>query len=375
MSRGRLLLALIAALALGVAAWWPRAATPPALPRAELRALRADLGRLAERWFDRDRLRRGDGYTYAVDVTQLMLHAAHVGRLDLYLRLRDFAARHLLLDDPADPYTQGFVVWRWRPDTPPDASGTTEALRLAAALWQGARRLHRPADAALAVRVLHGYARHAATDHGVWLVRNYFNLGTRAFANDSYLVDYDPDLLAEVAAATGDAALADVAARSYALVRAARAPSGLLHTLVQPDLRTMMPALEGVAFSPNDVIQLDNACTVAATVARGDPALARGVLRFARARLGHLRRWYLGRTGAPHGEPAADLTTLSCLARLAALLGDEETAQRVVARALPSWQYLPRDEEPRIYTAIEALLALDAVINDGGGGGPPAPGG
>ncbi len=32
-------------------------------------------------------------------------------------------------------------------------------------------------------------ARHAAEEQGVWMIRNYFNLGTRSFANNSFLVD------------------------------------------------------------------------------------------------------------------------------------------------------------------------------------------
>ena len=81
--------------------------------------------------------------------------------------------------------------------------------------------------------ILDGYARHAAEEQGVWMIRNYFNLGTRSFATNSFLVDYAPDLVAEVAAAMGREDLAEVARRSYALIEKAQAPIGLLYDMIQ----------------------------------------------------------------------------------------------------------------------------------------------
>ena len=66
-----------------------------------------------------------------------------------------------------------------------DASGTTEALRFAEGLWEGARVFGEPADRELALLVLRAYRRHEYVDQGIWLIRNYFNLQTRAFATNS----------------------------------------------------------------------------------------------------------------------------------------------------------------------------------------------
>lgn len=343
---------------------------PPPAPEA-LPALRADLTALAVEWLDADQLRRADGFTYAVDLAHLMLHAAHLGDRPLYLRLRQMAVERLIIDRADDPYTQGFVGWRFAPGAPADAaldaSGTTEALRLTRALWTGARAFARPEDHALAERLAHGYCRHATVEGGVWLVRNYFNLGTRAFANDSFLVDYDADLLAEMARETGDPTLAEVAAASTRTVRAARTPAGLVHTLIQPDVATVMPDLPLTAFSPNDVVQLNNACTVATTVVTEAPEVARAVLDFGTRRRADLKRYFYGRTGEAVNAVAADLTTTSCLARLAAQLGDRSAERAWVSASLPGWRGLRTDPERRVYSVTEALLALDAVLEPAGG--------
>ncbi len=255
------------------------------------------------------------------------------------------------------------MPWRQCLDRADDASGTTEGLRVAEALWRGAAAFELTDDRALALLALDGYGRHAAVDQGVWMVRNYFGLGTRAFANDSYLVDYDPDFVAEVAAETGDAALAELARRSAALIEAARAPSGLIHTLVQPDVATLMPDAPVPIFSPNDIIQLNNACTVAAVSVRTAPRAARGVLMFALRRRHHLRRSYFGRSGSPVDQTRADSTTWSCLVRLAARLGDARAVAAFAGPAIDGWRWVLDDETPRPYATTEALLAIDALLD------------
>ena len=86
---------------------------------------------------------RANGFAYAVDVGELLKVAARLEDREMYAALRDFAVRRLIVDDPDDPYTRGFVLWRRSPvpvdsEDAPDASGTTEALRVSEGLWEGA---------------------------------------------------------------------------------------------------------------------------------------------------------------------------------------------------------------------------------------------
>lgn len=356
------LLVIAFAAALIAATFYPWTALPP----DELPALRDALERRAHALWQGDGLRRPDGCVYTVDVGHLLIHAVGRGDRALYETVRP-VARALVHDEASDPYTRGFVPWRSCRDRAPDASGTTEALRVARGLWSGGARFERPDDRALARLIVDGYGRHAAEEYGVWMVRNYFNFQTRAFANDSYLVDYDPDLIAEMARETGDAGLADLARRSTALVRAAVAESGLIHTLVQPDVATIMPRAPVPIFSPNDIIQLNNACVVAETVVHGAPEVGQRLLRFALARGDRLVRAYYGRTGEPVDDTAADSTAWSCLVRLAARLdaagtGVDGAVTALLPHAAWGWRWLTLDDEDRPYSTMEALLALDALL-------------
>lgn len=342
----------------------------------KIATLRDQVRALVRGWVDAGRLVRPDGFVYAVDVAQLM--ACMVGASDDegYLRLRDQAVTHFVVDDPSDPLTRGFVLWRHQPGAlgaKPDASGTTEALRTARALWLGAERFNRPADRELALVILAGYARHAAVDQGVWMIRNYFGFGSRSFATNSFLVDYDPDFVADVARYTGDANHRQLAEQSQALVRGASTPAGLLYDLVQPELKTMYPLLESVVvFSPNDVVQLSNAATVANTVARGAPDTARKVLTFAIDQLGTagakdgaLRMYHYGRTGEAVNDHAPGINDWSGLVRLAANLGDRPAAGALLPKAVAAWDYYfihSKSEAPNAYVASEALAAMSAAL-------------
>jgi hypothetical protein len=308
-------------------------------------------------------LARPDGYVYAVDVGDALVYAAKRGRADLYDALRRVAVDLFILEPPDDPRARGFVAWRRKPGTAPDASGTTEALRLAAGLWAGAQAFARPADRDLALELLRGYGRHAATEHGQWYVRNYYNLETKAYADDSFLVDYDPDLLAAVSREVGE--LDDLARHSYELVSRSVAPSGLIYSMFQPGVATLMPALSGAAFAPNDLVQLNSTCTVAEVVAHGAPSVALAFLDFARDRVGDLGLYYRARTGERVGDTRAEVTTWSCLVRVAAAVGDRELARRFAREALPRWRAFARyPSEPRLYVAGEILTALQAVLED-----------
>ena len=142
-------------------------------------------------------LARANGFAYAVDVGELMRVASRLGDREMYAALRSFAVRRLIIDDPDDPTTRGFVLWRRTPapadaEDAPDASGTTEALRVSEGLWEGALAFGAGEDRERAITILDGYARHASDAAGLLLIRNYFNFGSRDFATNSFLVDYAP---------------------------------------------------------------------------------------------------------------------------------------------------------------------------------------
>jgi hypothetical protein len=327
--------------------------------RAELLQMRDGLAARLITRFDRDGLRREDGWTYGVDLFSLLRHAAEVGDAALYARVREAALAGHLIVRADDPWTQHFVAWRRKPGVEVDASGTTEALRLAAALTAGADAFSRPHDRALAAQIAGAYVRHAAVEQGVWFIRNYFNFGTRAFANDSFLVDYEPDVLQ---ALVPDApALADAVTKSVDLVRRAQTASGLIRTLIQPDVATVMPDLPLVIFSPDDIVQINNVCTVALGAAHTAPDVGQRLLSWVR-RQPRLPRYARGRDGVGVVGYHADISAHGCLIRLAVALEQPATLERLLPQTVPGWRALVHDPGERIYAVTESLLSLNALL-------------
>jgi hypothetical protein len=310
------------------------------------------------------RLVRGDGYLYTVDAAQLMICLAQLGDRDGYAVLQDHCVKNLIRDRKDDPYTRGFVPWRYKQGEEPDDSGTTEALRAAKALWLGSRVFGNPADADLARMILGGYAMHATVDQNVWMIRNYFVFQTRAFASNSFLVDYDPDLIREIADATHDADLSKLADNCLKAVQQSMAPCGLFYDLIQPELMTLYPELPMIAFSPNDVVGIANTGTTALGMARQDPDLVRGIIRFAMLNDGDLRRYYLGRSGRPaHDSPAA-VCEYAVLLRLAVAVNDADAVNRLLNRTLEQWHWV--SDRPELCDAFldgETLAATIAVLD------------
>ena len=241
--------------------------------RAQLQDAEMGLRRTLRVSADAQQFERQDGFIYTIDVAHLLVYATLHGDRALYRGLRTFAIQHLVSDTTADPFTRGFVRWRYRAGTPADASGTTEGLGIAEGLWRGGTVFSDSAGKRIALLILHGYARHAYSEGGTWFIRNYFNMQTRAFATNSFIVDYDPDFVNAVATETRDSTLLDLAARGYEVVDKSVAPSGLLYEVIQPELVTALPGLASPFFGPNDIVSLLNSCTVAERVSEGRPAV------------------------------------------------------------------------------------------------------
>jgi hypothetical protein len=294
---------------------------------------------------------RADGYIWAYDSAQLLRFAAVDADLTRYLALRDAIVRRFVLTGTSDPEARYDVAWRVRDGAPPEASGTTEALALADALLTGANAFNRPEDRALARQITDAYMRHATMERGIWFIRNYYNFATHAYANNSFLVDYLPDVLA----AAGDAGGAQ---RSDALLDRAMGPAGLFYELVQPEIDTAFPDAGLAFFSPNAISSITNACNIALYAVHGRPALARRVLAFGVARAGNLKRFYDVRTGAARSIENAGTPAYACLTRLAVKLGNENARQKLdpFLRANAQTQLADGNLDPSTATAVVFAL-------------------
>ncbi len=317
----------------------------------------AQLQETTATWLKEPWGRQGDGYTYAVDVGHLLVYAALRKDKELYNQMRNYSVQNLIVNDPEVPFTKGFVLWRYKEGEKPDASGTTEALRVAEGLWLGHKEWKNEDDRRIAIDIVKGYFRHEYVDQGIWMIRNYFNLGTNSFATNTFLVDYDPDFVFEVAEETQDSTLLEGAQKCLELVKDAVAPSGLIYPILQPEVLTLLPRSLAY-FAPNDIVKMLNSLTVVERVIAKAPELSKKVLEFSVQRLDKLNQFYFASSGKVAMDGPAGAVTHAAVMRLAARLGDLDAAKKAEAKMVSHLDYfLKNPYNPRLYVAGEILLA------------------
>jgi len=361
--------AALAAPAPKAAAPKPAAATPaPAKAAAwagpELREAARTLDGAVRGWIN-DSPARGDGYVYGMDLAPLLLYAAERKDQALYTKLA--ATANKLIVPAGSPTTEGFVLWRYKDGAAPEVSGATEAIWMARALAAGSRAFMRPADRALAAKVLSGYGRHAIDQSGTWYVRKYFAFGTQSYASLSVLPAYQPDFIKD--AEPYAPGVKGVAQRSYATLQRAVSPSKLLLPVIQPEMGAGFPGLDTQRYAPNNLVSLEDSCLATEGSMRGMPALAQSMLAFAaepsrRDDTGRLYGYYHRNTGKAAGKAPLGSAGYACLARVAVGMNNRKSAASfdlALTGDMLTLAAAPRDEGAPLYSAGPLLRAAVAL--------------
>jgi len=355
-----------------IAAPAPAAPPIPVIPQyaSAAQALDAELHKALAGDNPEPALTRRDGFIYGQDVAALLQYAAHRNDAELYAKLLPVAQK-LVQQNPDDPYTTGFVLWRAKDGQKPGSSGAAEALWMARALWSGAASFKRVEDRQLALAILDGYAKHAYVLQGVWLARRSFDFSGRTFANLSTLPAYQPDFLAEAeraprqqnsGAGGGGKDWRGFAERSYALLERATTPSYLLLPVIQPEVGANYPGAGLDVYAPNGISPLEDSCHGAEGAAQGLPKLAGGLLDFAVAHAGkgggRLSAFYSVEDGLAAGDAPLSAGGYACLSRLASARGHAEALALLDPRLLSEMQSAARNRS--FATAGPLLLAAHA---------------
>lgn len=228
-------------------------------------------------------LPRASGMAYAVDGATLLLYAVESENLPLFEDLwKSFREVFVVPVDFGGPDALT-ICWKRHPGEPPDASGTTETVLTAKALWKAGHRWGRQDFLEQSLGFLRGYLGHISGEGRSWQIRNYYNYGTRAFATNSYALGYYPDFLAEVARSGLLPEAKEAEVNSLNFLRNAALPNGLFASSFDPELRTLFPDSEvSYHFSPNFRIKVGDSAFIALEMLRGDEEIPRKTLGYLR---------------------------------------------------------------------------------------------
>lgn len=315
---------------------------------------------------------RPDGWAYAVDVGNLMVYAAERGDVQLFRSLSETVHRYYLVTGSDDANALYTIAWRARADRPPEASGTTETLRMVEAYWTAGQRWNNEYYRRLALAMARAYARHQTSDqYGEgWYIRNYYNYGTKEYATNTFLVDYAPDVLRRVADGMHDPDLRAVADKSAEFVAKAQLDFGFFYEMYQPEISTLYADI--TYFSPNGHSQIIDSHEAALGISDiYAPDRARRLYQFTKDQ-------YLSQNGAiasqyqldgtPYGVISADhyASVYAFVARLSVRIGDTDFARQLIDRHMGADRmYANASQTPDkdgnwFFSWSSALLALRA---------------
>ncbi len=303
---------------------------------------------------------RMDGWAYGIDIGNILLYAAERGDAGLFTAVDRIVRDRLLVTEMSDGNALYTVAWRAHADRQVDASGTTESLRVVDAYVTAAERWAAPEFDRLARVIGRAYVAHEQPqqDGHRWFIRNYYNYGTKQYATNTYIVDYDPDVLARLAQRTGDPEIERAAVASAELVQQAQHASGLFYLMYQPEIQTIHPGLE--FFAPNALAKTYDAAEVALGTVSSDRAIAERVLEFARTRGDVLEAEYSLTDLHGHGGDRSP-ALFAGITRLAVALGDldfaRQTADEHLASELEDLISAPASDS-WFFNAITTLLSL-----------------
>lgn len=222
---------------------------------------------------------RHSGEAYAVDAALFLLYAVESGNRTLFDALLPPFKKAFFVPFGTGARKSITVGWKRRGQEPPDASGTTETMLSAKALWLAGVLWKNESLREESLSLIRGYLAHESGKEKSWQIRNYYNYGTRAFATNSYALGYFPDFLFEVARSGLLPEASEAAARSLRFLRNASLPNGLFSSSFDPELRTLFPEAEfSFHFSPDFRIKPGDSAFIALEMAESDPSIPRRTL-------------------------------------------------------------------------------------------------
>lgn len=223
---------------------------------------------------------RKDGFAYAIDLGNTMRAAVTLGNRPLFNRAYGMIREHFLRTNTKDPQARHTVLWRYKPNAAPDASGSKETGVLADALWEAYQRWGNPKHRRMAQEVLDAYL-----SHGYWetdqrfIVKNYYNYGTQALSESTWVLNQMPHAVRKIACGTRDSSLLQHAGAMARFVEEAYLKKGFSREMYDRGIETVFEGGDGY-YSPNGLIKLQSSLEIARSVLPFNPTSAREIVKF-----------------------------------------------------------------------------------------------
>ena len=232
---------------------------------------------------------RPDGFRYAIDLAEIMQSAVEIGDSILFSKAYEAIKKHYII---RDTWIDSAIAWRYKNDSEIDTSGTAETIHCAFAIYLAYKKWGVEEYKKLSYSLAKAYIKHGyAPEPGKFLVKNYFNYGTRTLSENTYLINQRPDFLYLIGKENNDNDMIEKSKMMYNAIISGYVKNGFFHSLYDIGVKTIIPGSDGY-YSPNGVFPLISSIDISLSIIEFNPKPAREILDFFHENFGRWSDFY-----------------------------------------------------------------------------------
>ncbi|MCS7229325.1 MAG: hypothetical protein RMJ81_08750 [Candidatus Kryptonium sp.] len=290
---------------------------------------------------------RPDGFCYSIDLAEIMHMAVEIDDSIIFRRAYEIIKRNYII---RDSWIDSSILWRYKPGSEIEASGTAETIHCAYAIFLAYKKWKVKEYKQVSYSLAKAYFKHGyMIDSNKFLVKNYFNYQTRALSENTWIINQRPDFLMAIGIENNDAQMIEKAHFMYNAVMQSYVKNGFFHSIYDIGIRTVIPSSNGY-YSPNGIFPLISSIDIGISIFQFNSKPSQQIFKFIHDNFGEWSDYYVLVNGDFKGLGSGDfaLSIHSKLIDLYFLLGKPSRYKMLI-------QYIVGDVLPE---KIETILKL-----------------
>lgn len=256
---------------------------------------------------------RTDGFCYAIDLAEIMQSAVEIGDSILFSKAYEAIKKHYII---RDTWIDSAIVWRYKKDSEIDASGTAETIHCAFAIYLAYKKWGVEEYKKVSYSLAKAYIKHGyMPEPDKFLVKNYFNYGTRTLSENTYLINQRPDFLYLIGKENKDDDMIEKSRMMYNAIIGGYVKNGFFNSLYDIGVKTIIPSSNGY-YSPNGIFPLISSIDISLSIIEFNPKPAREILDFFYENFGRWSDFYILMDGKFKSQTKSNFVSVAVYSKI-----------------------------------------------------------
>ncbi|MEN3039621.1 MAG: hypothetical protein ABDI07_10830 [Candidatus Kryptonium sp.] len=256
----------------------------------KLRELKVKLNSELKKQIDLGLPFRPDGFCYAIDLAEIMHTSVEINDSIIFGRVYEILKRNYII---RDSWIDSSILWRYKPGSDIDASGTAETIHCAYAIFLAYKKWKVEEYRRVSYSLAKAYLKHGyMIDSNKFLVKNYFNYQTRTLSENTWIINQRPDFLMAIGIENNDAEMIEKARSMYNAVIQSYVKNGFFHSIYDIGVKTVIPSSNGY-YSPNGVFPIISSIDIGISIFQFNIKPSQQILKFIYDNFGKWSDYYV----------------------------------------------------------------------------------